>query len=233
MKKIIILTILFSQLLSAEYVFKMNPSENFFSTLEGDSSCKELYDNGERNNGVYDIVNNGKKYKVYCDMTTDGGGWTMIIAQFESNSVTDWNEGIQEDYDPSLATKKSFALNTEQIPAHTQVAFGKDLLPTFIDYVNFNYSTGTIPKTTLISPKTGTSYNIHREVGKYYSFHNPTGGMNSGINGNTLTFNINASQHYTWTYEPMTSDTRRHGYGMNGESLRATTETYAWTVWVR
>ena len=49
-------------------------------------------------------------------MTSDGGGWTLIAAQFEALPETDWNRGRTETYDPSLATGASFTLNTSEIP---------------------------------------------------------------------------------------------------------------------
>ncbi|CAH3146014.1 unnamed protein product, partial [Pocillopora meandrina] len=43
-------------------------------------SCAELLDAGFTNNGVYKILfNNSQVFDVYCDQSSQGGGWTMVF----------------------------------------------------------------------------------------------------------------------------------------------------------
>ena len=88
-------------------------------------SCTDLLNNGTKESGIYTIKPNNfiEPFKVYCDMDTDGGGWTKIAYQkdlqykqhFSGNDERRW---ITNDFN----TQGYFELTNEQINAIREVS---------------------------------------------------------------------------------------------------------------
>ena len=254
-KKSIVLTITallsFSGFTSAEYLMKFNNSQSkgmipAESSQEFYSSCKDILDNGKSTgDGVYSIKVNSKEFDVYCDMTSAGGGWTMVVAQFEQDPVTNWNEGIQPDYDPSLSTKKGFTLSSQEIPSHTQTAFGKDFDADSIEYINFQYLTSNIEKQLVYGLKNNKDYHIYRKDTGHYPFSNPEEPFNTELRfkgwRNSFSIDSTGGRGFDWSVSPnignypYSSFDKPHsvGYAFDGNELVYTEENFAWTVWVR
>ncbi|GBL86730.1 hypothetical protein AVEN_95981-1 [Araneus ventricosus] len=64
--------------------------------------CAELMENGVTESGVYTVyprsrLTNCKSIDVYCDMETDGGGWTVSRKSLHSKPLRDVVSRIKKD----------------------------------------------------------------------------------------------------------------------------------------
>jgi len=72
-------------------------------------SCKAiLAANSSAASGTYTITVGGKTFKTYCDMTTDGGGWTLAIKGTLAS-------GYNASFDKDLTATKGFMMSYNRV----------------------------------------------------------------------------------------------------------------------
>lgn len=68
---------------------KLIPIDDSVESITGElvlSSCKEILSNSHsRGDDYYTINTNGTEIETICDMTTDGGGWTLVASMADDN----------------------------------------------------------------------------------------------------------------------------------------------------
>lgn len=212
------------------------PTENPGTFAGG--SCLELQSkNPSMANGVYELDLGAEKISAYCN-----DGWTLVVAQFEKNPVL-WS-GNMTQYDPSLASKKGFALPQSKLPKHSSFAVGQG---TEVLYraMNTPYSTGDIGR-TIVTDSDGTQYLVHRAASYFYGAHNPDNPIAAGYQEwrNSLTMELyktnpqngsalSPKNDFTWAFSPLQTSVLARGYSIRGVDRQAITDDFAWTVWVK
>ena len=82
--------------------------------------CAELFTAGFKENGVYTVnPANKTSFEVYCDMNTDGGGWTVFQKRF--NGFVGFYRGWDEYKNGFGDVRGEFWLGNEKIHQLTEI----------------------------------------------------------------------------------------------------------------
>lgn len=209
------------------------------------ASCNDILQSGQSHgDGIYTLSHGATQFDAYCDMSWQGGGWTMVAAQFEAAAAA-WDAGRQLDYDPTLVSGRSFALGAADIPPHAALAWGRADPgggSEILDAASYSYGTGSIPATRIASiVQPSKQYWIARDAALYYDCHEIDGGCSTprysgGVWANTLTIDpvgTGAWADFNWAYDANQSSATARGYAYAGASLEGSSESFAWALWVR
>jgi len=107
------------------------------------TSCKSILDSGQANiqvispsntvpytldftnsgNGVYYIKPTGSPLETYCDMTTDGGGWTLIMKHLKGNVDFDYQANYWETANTLNSDDLTLSAGSSKYESYNTVSF--------------------------------------------------------------------------------------------------------------
>jgi hypothetical protein len=108
-------------------------SRTEIGTLYSKSCLEELNGGYSTGDGVYSIEYSGEVVSVYCDMTTDGGGWTNVNRKIGSQGALTGYNGISETAtsDQLINAPLVSSYNTDCSDNSVVTEFGQDFFDTF------------------------------------------------------------------------------------------------------
>ncbi|XP_028412141.1 microfibril-associated glycoprotein 4-like [Dendronephthya gigantea] len=193
------------------------------------TSCLNLYHSGKRSDGIYTINPDGKSsFQVWCDMTTNGGGWTMF--QRRQNASVDFFRGWLEYKTGFGSLNGNFWLGLEKI--HRMTKAGKKNLR--IDLTDFDDSTAFALYSTFSVASESEGYKLN--IGGFSSKSNAGDSLTSMHNGMKFSTKDQDNDWYSgscavywkgaWWYN------KCHDSHLNGQYLNAGDRSWSGINWV-
>ena len=128
------------------------------------TDCKDAYQQGQTTDGVYTInPDNQTAFQVYCDMTNDGGGWTMLQRRFDGSVNFNQTWTICENTFGNLTGEHWLGLiNMHRLTASAPQELRVDLEDfnrntSYARYSNFNVGSTSTDYRLVVSGYSGTA----------------------------------------------------------------------------
>ncbi|XP_076810483.1 ficolin-1-like [Clavelina lepadiformis] len=174
--------------------------------------CNDVFDNGYTASGIYTINVGGKATQAFCDMETDGGGWTVFQRRFDGSvdfyrNWTSYQQGFGSlngefwlglDLLHQLTAGASYKLRVDLEDAENNTAYA--------EYKTFMVGQESSNYTLIVGGYSGTAGDsLGNHNGKQFSTYDQDhdrSGMNCAV-----------EQHGAWWY------IHCHKSNLNGEYL--------------